>query len=86
MAEYQKFCRVNYWRINDGVMTSCSSTDDWDRCDVAPLSTYSSYGTQSFSKDEIYRKDQLMSLLQDVFDLGRRAQLRDIQSTLGIRS
>jgi hypothetical protein len=80
-VDYRKFCRIDYWNGN----TASSEKGEWDRCDVAPLSTYSGYGTQSFTPDEIYRRDALIHLLQQAFEAGERSKLREFQNLLEIK-
>lgn len=87
---YTAFCRISYWKSCNSVSgrhagyIACDPTDDWDRCDVEPLSTYSFYGTMKFTKDQKYERDALLYLLRQAFDAGECFKLRHIQAVLGI--
>lgn len=86
------FCRVVYMGLNDtGSLFHMQDTDKWDRVHVKPLSSGSDYGEQVFMlcdhRDRAhveYKVNGLLALLQQAYDLGRRAQLNKIQDALGI--
>lgn len=79
-VEHQKFCRISYWRGN----TASHKDGDWDRCDIAPLSTYSGYGTQTFTPDQEYQMGALISLLRQAFEAGEKHELKRIHTALRI--
>lgn len=76
--EHHQFCRVTYWNG----YTAASKDDDWTVCKVEPVSSYSSYGTQEFSRDQLYQRDALIYLLSQAFDLGRKDKAREIKRVL----
>lgn len=83
------FCRIQYWKRNgDGFLSASSHDEDWDECVVSPVSTYSSYGEQRFQRADNpdYKIGALLHLLEQAYDLGKRAKLAEIQQLLGIHT
>ena len=81
---HRAYCRINYWRREGNCTTSRAKDEDWTHCEVAPISSYSSYGTQTFSQDYIARLPALLHLLAQAFDAGRRSKASEIKRALEI--
>ncbi|RWD47439.1 hypothetical protein [Mesorhizobium sp.] len=87
--DHHRFCRISYWKRNDEqYLVSSSKEEDWAECVVGPLSTYSPYGEQRFTRgpNSDYQIQSLVSLLRQAYELGQRAKLCQIQNMLGINS
>ncbi|MCJ8517788.1 hypothetical protein ABID21_000697 [Pseudorhizobium tarimense] len=81
-----QFCRISFLRKNqEGHIIHCGEDDDWTECRVSPVSSYSSYGEQTFAPDQTYQRDTLLALLAQAFELGRLAKAREIKSVLEIK-
>lgn len=83
MSDYP-FCRIHYWKKDGNVVVAAGPDEEWDFCEVLPLSTYSSYGTQKFTRGQEFQKGALLHLLQQAFDLGRADKLREIKAVLRV--
>lgn len=86
MRDRQKrFCRITFTKKDvDGGSYYCREVDDWDVCSIAPVSTYSGYGTQTFTSEQTHQRDALLALLEQAFNLGRADKARDIRNVLEI--
>lgn len=83
---YQRqFCRLTFLRKNDdGHEIRCTEADDWEICRVGPAGSLSSYGEQSFTTQETYQRDALISLLEQAFEHGRTEKARELRQALEI--
>ena len=81
-----QFCRISYLRRNhEGHLVHCGEDDDWTECRVGPVSSYSSYGEQTFATDQTYERDTLLALLAQAFERGRQVKAREIKTVLEIQ-
>ncbi|MCO5734096.1 hypothetical protein [Rhizobium sp. SSA_523] len=86
LRTYQRqFCRLTFLRKNDGGHeVRCTEADDWEICRVGPAGSLSSYGEQSFTMQETYQRDGLLSLLEQAFERGRTEKAREVRQALEI--
>lgn len=81
---HHQFCLISYWKKDGDIIVAASPDEDWTFCEVSPVSTYSSYGTQKFTREQEFQKGALLYLLQQAFDLGRANKLREIKAVLNV--
>jgi hypothetical protein len=82
---HQRYCRIGFYRLNEnGNLVHCGENDAWTQCTVGPVSSYSSYGAQTFTRDQIYQRDALLSLLDKAFEHGREAKRIEVLKVLGV--
>lgn len=85
MGEHRQlysYCRVTYWKEN----SASYPDEDWTVCAVAPLGMFTS-GQQTFpnSCEGIYARDQFLSFLENVYEIGRSHAKREIREILGVK-
>lgn len=78
------YCRISYWNRGEGYSYAAGSDETWTHCEVAPVSSYSSYGTQTFTRDQIHQRDALLHLLAQAFERGRKDKAMEVRRVLDL--
>jgi hypothetical protein len=83
-TDQRDYCRISYWKRDEGYSYATGANEAWTHCEVAPVSSYSSYGTQTFTRDQIYQRDALLHLLAQAFERGRKDKAMEVRRVLDL--